>query len=170
MKIRGQTVYSPQDRIKRLSIVDEQSGCWNWAGSTTNGYGRLITGSRTNGTRKSMTAHRYSYLSFNGEIKDSLFVCHKCDNKKCVNPSHLFLGTHQDNIDDREAKGRNNHVTGERVASSKLTVACVISAKRLRAKGLTFQAIADRFEVGKSAVMRAIKGETWKSPLPGAPA
>ena len=166
MKTRGQRVYSPIERIQRMVVVDLATGCWNWTGSTTNGYGRLITGSRTSGTRKTISAHRFSYQELKGEIGSGLYVCHSCDNKKCVNPNHLFLGTHQDNVDDRESKGRNNHVTKERVGTAKLTETDVISAKRLRDKGLSFQEIADRFAVGKHAVMRAIKGETWKPAAP----
>jgi hypothetical protein len=162
MKKRGQVVHSPKERIERLSVVDLATGCWNWIGSTRNGYGRLMAGSRTDETRKSVSAHRYSYEAHIGAITDGLHVCHKCDNRKCVNPEHLFLGTVQDNADDRVSKGRNNHAIGEKLATSKLNDADVLSARRLRAQGVTFQAIADRFGIDKSTAIKAVKGQMWK--------
>jgi len=169
MKRRGQTIYQPKERVQRLSVIDSITGCWNWTSSTWNGYGRLIVGSRADGTRRTISAHRYSYESFFGPISEGLHVCHKCDNRKCVNPDHLFLGTVQDNVNDRVAKGRNNHVTGERVGTSKLTETDVLSAKRLREKGLSFSEIGRRFGVGKHAVMRAINQQTWVPAAPEAP-
>lgn len=165
MKIRGQTVYPLQERLSRLS-VKKDNGCIEWIGALRNGYGRLMIGSRPFG-RKSVSAHRLSYELNIGLIPENMYICHKCDNKKCINPDHLFLGAHQDNVNDREAKGRNNPLSGEAHASSKLNEASVLSAKRLRAKGLTYQAIADRFGVHKTTIMDAIKGKSWKdSPQP----
>jgi len=106
MKIRGQIVYPLKERLERLS-KPVPSGCIEWQSATRNGYGRLIIGSRTDGTRASVSAHRLSYEVHVGEIPDGLFVCHKCDNPKCINPDHLFVGTRKDNTDDREAKNRN---------------------------------------------------------------
>lgn len=106
MKIRGQIVYPLKERLERLS-KPVPSGCIEWQSATRNGYGRLIIGSRTDGTRASVSAHRLSYEVYVGKIPAGLFVCHKCDNPKCINPDHLFVGTRKDNTDDREAKNRN---------------------------------------------------------------
>ena len=162
MKIRGQTVFPMDIRLQRLSTIDPDTGCWNWTSSTRNNYGRLIVGSRTDGTRKSVSAHRLSYETFVGTIPDGMVVCHKCDNPKCINPDHLFVGTRQDNVDDREAKNRNNHFVGESSGRAKLSETDVVSMRRLREKGETFQSIADRFGVAKKTTIQAVKGETWK--------
>lgn len=169
MKIRGQLVYAPKDRILRMCCEDESTGCWNWTGTTRNGYGRLMIGSRTDGTRQSVSAHRYSYATFVGVIPGGLEVCHHCDNRRCVNPAHLFLGTHVENMIDRDKKGRCFRPVGEQVGTSKLTATDVLSARRLRMKGDTFAAIASRFGVTKKTIMQAIKGEQWKSTLPAPP-
>mgnify|MGYP001474846319 CR=1 FL=1 len=77
MKIRGQTVHSHEERLRRLSVTDEQTGCWNWTSSTRNGYGRLVIGSRADGTRKSVSAHRLSFETFIGAVPDGMEVCHR---------------------------------------------------------------------------------------------
>jgi len=161
MKIRGQIVYPLQERLNRLSVKNDNN-CIEWVGTLRNGYGRLMIGSRKTG-RKSVSAHRLAYELNLGAIPEGMYVCHECDNRKCINPEHLFLGTHQDNIDDREKKGRNKPRRGVDNVNAKLNPTIVTSAKRLRAKGLTFQAIADRFNVHKTTIMSAIKGETWNA-------
>lgn len=160
-KIRGQVVHSPQARIERLIVIDSQTGCWNWTGTTRNGYGRLIVGSRTDGTRRSTSAHRYSFECFHGRVPDGMDVCHKCDNRRCVNPDHMFAGTRQENVDDREEKGRGVYVRGEKIGTSKLSETEVISARRLRSAGHTYQSIADRHGVTRQTIKRAIAGDTW---------
>lgn len=153
-------------RLIRHMAINKTSGCWEWVGSKRNGYGRIIVGSRTDGTRKSMSAHRVSYELKHGEIPEGMEVCHKCDNPCCVNPYHLFLGTRQDNIDDRERKGRNVTFTGEEHPRSKLTKKAVKDARWERAyKGTSYQMLADRYGVSKKTMQNAIKGVTWKCVL-----
>src|SRR5712672_3540290 len=83
----------------------ELGQCWEWtAGCFTNKYGIK----KWHGKKE--TAHRVSWIINYGEIPNGLWVLHKCDNRKCVRPDHLFLGTVQDNADDRERKHRGNHL------------------------------------------------------------
>lgn len=162
-----------ENRLLKNVTVNPVSGCWEWRGYKRCGYGRTIIGSRKDGTRKTITAHRLSYLIWKGEIPEGFEVCHKCDNPCCINPDHLFLGTRQDNVDDRERKGRNIVFTGEENARSKLTKKIVKDARWERAyRGTSFQALADRYGVSKKTMQNAIKGVTWKcvSYMPEPPA
>lgn len=87
--------------IKSIIIPEEKTKCWIWSRSCIKqGYGQFYIG------RKSIRAHRYSYLIFKGDIENNLLVCHSCDNPSCVNPSHLWLGTTQENTKDMIKKGR----------------------------------------------------------------
>lgn len=79
--------------------------CWIWTGMKhPPGYGLLWLSNKDN--PRSVLAHRFSYELHNGPIPEGMFICHRCDNPPCVRPEHLFLGTHQDNMDDMHAKGR----------------------------------------------------------------
>lgn len=77
--------------------------CWEWMGGKTRGYGRIAVGLKT------MTTHRFSYITHNGDVPKGLHVLHSCDNPGCVNPKHLFLGTQKDNMDDMIKKGRGRY-------------------------------------------------------------
>lgn len=96
--------YTYERRVKIFwSRVNKTVTCWEWtAGLSSGGYGLMFNGNITTG------AHRFSWELHNGEIPNGLFVLHECDNTKCVNPKHLFLGTQLDNIEDRYKKQRTN--------------------------------------------------------------
>ena len=92
----------PQDRITLGSVPEPMSGCWIWVGGTNKkGYAHLKY------DMKMWRGNRFSWEAFKGPIPIGLCVLHHCDNRLCVNPEHLFLGTDLDNARDRDAKGRH---------------------------------------------------------------
>lgn len=134
-------------------ITIAESGCWEWNKAKNKEYGRFYY-NHTN-----MRAHRFSYLIYTGDLIPEMFVCHTCDNRRCVNPSHLFLGTNQDNMDDMIKKGRANKARGERAAKSKLKNDQVIFILQSKIK---YQDLADMFGVSFWAISRIKRKESWK--------
>ncbi len=133
----------------------DNASCWPWLKSTQrSGYGRLaFKGSR-------MGSHQIAWILVNGPIGNGLCVLHKCDNPTCCNPSHLFLGTNNDNIADRMAKGRS--VVGSKHKKSKLTEETVRQAREDRALGLTYTELEKKYGVTRATLHAAISGEAWR--------
>jgi len=138
--------------LKRISINDV-TGCWNWTGALDEkGYGLMSVKKRTK------RVHRMAYEFYRGPIPEGLFVCHKCDNPKCFNPAHLFVGTALDNNRDREAKGRGADRHGEKHPSFKLTDAQVAEVRKLGdSKTLTHKAISLMFGVTRARISQIIR-------------
>ncbi len=107
-----------------------------------------------------MTAHRASWMLHKGAIENELHVLHRCDVPNCVNPEHLFLGTHQDNMFD--AKIKCLYQQGEGHYRAKLNAEKVREIRRLHAAGLRLYQLAKRFEVDRMTIKSILIGATWK--------
>jgi hypothetical protein len=161
-----------QQKIRDFSTPEPNTGCWLWERATSDkGYGSMRWDGRTR------SAHRMSHIAFIGSIPDGLHVCHRCDQPSCVNPVHLWLGTNDDNMADRDTKGRvakgdqsgaRRHpermvyVRGEKIGCAKLTAADVVEIRRALAKGHSYNAIGRTYGVGPSAIRSIALGLHWR--------
>ena len=136
-----------------------KGGCLQWTGAT-NGkpsggieYGLF----KIPKTRKNITAHRLSYILANGGIPDGMFVCHKCDNPVCIEPSHLFVGTPKDNVADMDLKNRRvvKPCRGMDNGRAKLTDSDVSRIREMR-QSMTISSIAAVFGMGTSQIQRIV--------------
>lgn len=146
--------YIVDDRIYLESQIERitESGCWIWVGGlTSEGYGQTW---RRNGESY---AHRLSYRIFIGPIPTGYFVCHTCDVKSCCNPSHMFLGTSDDNIADMLKKERNPK--GEKHGCAILTEKQILDIRKDCRNG---EAIARSYGVSRTHVHRIKKKQVWK--------
>ena len=133
-----------EERFAAKYDVDPVSGCWNWKGSkVTGGYGMLGAGPG----KGNVLAHRFAYAHFIAPIPEGGQVGHDCDNPPCVNPKHLFCGSHQKNMADMEAKWRARLLTAEEV---KAAAAC-------RAAGASYYKIGEMFGVHRMTIARALE-------------
>lgn len=132
--------------------------CWEWeARRSKAGYGQLWVESGPE------SAHRVSYKLSVGLIPEGINVLHRCDNKKCVNPDHLFLGTRQDNMDDMSKKGRKAVFVGGKNPVSKLTEKQVREIRTLYATGCySYTMIAQKFTVSPSLIGLVVRKVNWK--------
>ena len=140
-----------------------ETGCWEWTASRrSSGYGQIYVAG------KLQSAHRVSYELHVGSIPESegfhgTCVCHRCDNKKCVRPDHLFLGTTADNLRDMAEKGRRAKLKGEENARAKFTAgeASLIreAVERLPYGGVSF--LARWFGVSQASISDIRRGRTW---------
>jgi hypothetical protein len=130
-------------------LIARGPGCWLWLGTRMDtGYGRFsLFGDET-------PAHRLSWTLFRGPIPDGLGVLHRCDNRLCVNPTHLFLGTAADNAADMVAKGRH-------VGYRKVTEQDVVSIRARRAAGARNRDLAREYRVTDDAISAIARRVTW---------
>lgn len=134
-----------------------ENGCWEWLKARTSwGYGCFRDGNKV------LISHKESYKAFVGSVPKGLFVCHHCDNRSCINPDHLFLGTQQDNMDDMIRKGRsvkpipqyNNNYNSKRVMADNVEYPSYCAAAR--ALGVSDNGIRKRIQLGWDGYMKII--------------
>lgn len=136
--------------------VDKSGGCWLWtAGIYKDGYGQFQY------KLKMVAAHRYSWELHFGEIPEGLQVLHKCDTRNCIRPEHLFLGTNQDNVDDKVSKGRQHKPKGVLHGRSKLDDNKVRCIRRYYPM-FTQRDLAKFFNVYESTINKVVHYITWK--------
>lgn len=138
------------------------NGCWvcDTAYAMSNGYAEIkIDRIKSRGLLSRKRVHRLSYEHFVGPIPDDRYVLHRCDNRPCCNPEHLFLGTYDDNLKDMAAKDRS--AFGERSGQAKLTEADVLAIYRLYADGMLQREIGERYGITQTAVGLIVNGKRW---------
>lgn len=149
-----------KDIERFLSKIDKNSspnGCWIWtAHLSINGYPRF----RLN--KKTLEGHRLSYFIFKDNIfPDKNYICHTCDNPSCVNPEHLFAGTNQDNMTDRNNKNRQWKPIGSKHPRALIDEEDVKEIKKLLKCGMTHKNIAKKFNVKISLISDISCKRTW---------
>lgn len=127
--------------------------CWEWQANKTYGYGLFRV------KKSTKRAHRYSWENIHGKISPKMYICHHCDNPCCVNPSHLFLGTPQDNDRDRVRKGRQ--AKGEKNGNSKLDPNTVMKIRKSYISGVSSRKIAAKYGVNKSTILDIHHRRIW---------
>lgn len=154
--------------LQRSVITSDADSCWVWTGRTVGrGYGQMKV------RREQVLTHRLSWILHFGQILEGLCVCHRCDNPRCVRPSHLFLGTTQDNLDDMVAKGRSTAgrkrpgtgPAGTRNCKAKLTPEVVAQIREdYRLKRGNTRTLALKYRISKSQVHNIVSGGQWREP------
>jgi hypothetical protein len=140
-------------RIAFDARVARGNGCWLWAGYIRpNGYGSLkILG-------RNFQAHRMSVLLDGRDTPAGLDVCHHCDNRLCVNPAHLYVGTRQQNMADCISRGRHNKPVGEKHPRCKLSDSEVALIRRRAAAGEGLNALGREYRVHGATISRLVRG------------
>lgn len=145
------------DLMRFWSKVDRKNKneCWNWESSKNeNGYGKFCI------NYKLYKAHRVSYFIKYNKDPRNLLICHKCNNPSCVNPYHLFSGTHKENIEQAVSEGRSRIIKGSKNQLAKLQESEVIEIKKL--KGLINKhEVAKRFHVASATIYDIWADRTW---------
>lgn len=143
--------------LSKATFPPDKSVCWGWgAGVTTSGYGKIgFSG-------KVLTAHRVTYAHFRGTIPKGMHVLHKCDNRRCCNPAHLYIGTNADNMRDKVERNRCVGLKGEQNGSAILTENDVRAILKRLSNGESCVAIAASYGVSGVLISAIRTGKSWK--------
>ena len=156
-------MYTEKFKKRFWSKVNVQGldDCWEWQLNSREvfGYGAISAGPRINGKSVRLKAHRVSWELVNGPIPTEVEICHSCDNPPCVNPNHLFLGTHQENMSDCAKKGRTGErLCGELNPCSKLTEKEV---REIRSSNESSRALGRKYNVSKTVILQIKRRQKW---------
>lgn len=151
--IEKEYIDSLQARIAKSCVTN--GSCVERIASGIKGYTRVYVKDR------SVMAHRVSYMMSIGDIPEGMCVCHSCDNRACVNPDHLWAGTHSQNTIDMYNKGRGYDHHGENAPHSKLKD-CDVLYIRENPQGLTYKELAELFGVNYDAIRCVVTRKTWR--------
>lgn len=148
---------APKQSLKKAfeKYVVRKKGCWGWDGFS-NPYPQFMA------SKIRYRGHRASWIIHFGNIPEGKHVCHKCDNPRCTNPDHLFLGSHKDNMQDAKKKGRNYiNRSGENTSNAKLTNLQVKNIKFLLEQKLTIGKLGKMFNVHWSTISKIKTKKSW---------
>lgn len=152
----------------KVIYPDDEKKCWGWELSKfKSGYGKFVV----NG--KLVTCHRFSWTVYFGEIKEGFFVCHKCDNKICSNPNHLFEGTPKDNVQDMISKNRGNYTNLMSGIKNGMAIFTEAQISEIREKyfsasnekyhrDVSYRSLAREYGCSNVTIGAIIKNRTWK--------
>lgn len=143
-------------------VAKQENGCWLWTGAKSAGRGGAFYGSVAYRGRAGTKPHRLMFaLTFPEVNITSLQINHKCDNSLCINPDHLYAGTHADNMRDKKLRGRSHKMPGEANPKAKLTNADIRQVRIERARGRTCMDIAADYGMHYSTIAKILNGKLW---------
>lgn len=163
--------FPPAD-VRFWSRVEKTDGCWNWTGPFARGYGKFCENDKMH------SAHRWLFIRMNGPIGKTVEICHKCNNRKCVRPDHVYAGTRSDNMRDCARAGnmwvqknpmlairgllKTPAVKGEKHGQAKLTESQALEVISLKGTGLTRAAVGARFGLDADSIGDIWRGKNWR--------
>lgn len=143
-----------------------ENSCWEWTRCLhKDGYGQLSY------HRKFWLAHRLAWHLARGPIPKGICVCHKCDNPKCINPDHLFIGSHAENMSDMKNKGRRKNInSGELNGRAKISASDAAEIRNKYQSGKTRQVdLAAEYGIAQTVISLIVRGKIWKQENPNEP-
>lgn len=157
--LEKEAIEKTRKKIKRFTYINQKNGCWEWQKYKNKlGYGQICY------MGKQLKAHRVSWIVFKGPIPDGMCVLHKCDNPRCINPVHLFLGSMKDNVQDMINKGRHDYgmPIGIKAWHAKLTDEDVLWIRQQEYSWKKCEEIAEKFGMSAFTIYNVFKRKTWK--------